>query len=109
MFAIASGYEDGDDCDTLRHDPIFKMTAGHEWAERADAKMRPPTSATDSVIALSSSRNLGPGNGLSERHSAVGLRRGIYSSGGWFEYQNARIITQNNKTPGDPDGCPTRG
>src|SRR5712671_6868592 len=57
MFAIASGYEDGDDCDTLRHDPIFKMTAGHEWADRADAKMRPPTSATDSVIALSSSRN----------------------------------------------------
>ena len=28
-FAITSGYEDGDDCDTLRIDPIFKMTVGH--------------------------------------------------------------------------------
>jgi hypothetical protein len=29
MFAIAAGYEDGDDCDRLRHDPIFKMAVGH--------------------------------------------------------------------------------
>ena len=29
MFAIAAGYEDGDDCDSLRHDPIFKMAVGH--------------------------------------------------------------------------------
>ena len=28
-FAITSGYEDGDDCDTLRIDPIFKMAVGH--------------------------------------------------------------------------------
>jgi hypothetical protein len=25
MFAIAAGYEDADDCDSLRYDPIFKM------------------------------------------------------------------------------------
>lgn len=29
MFAIASGYEDANDCDRLRHDPIFKMAVGH--------------------------------------------------------------------------------
>ena len=29
MFAIAAGYEDGDDCDWLRHDPVFKMAVGH--------------------------------------------------------------------------------
>jgi hypothetical protein len=29
MFAIAAGYEDGDDCDSLRHDAIFKMAVGH--------------------------------------------------------------------------------
>ena len=29
MFAIASGYEDGNDCDRLRHDPLFKMAVGH--------------------------------------------------------------------------------
>jgi Transposase DDE domain group 1 len=28
MFAIAAGYEDGNDCDALRHDPIFKMAVG---------------------------------------------------------------------------------
>ena len=29
MFAIAAGYEDADDCDALRHDPVFKMAVGH--------------------------------------------------------------------------------
>jgi hypothetical protein len=28
MFAIAAGYEDADDCDALRHDPVFKMALG---------------------------------------------------------------------------------
>ena len=28
MFAIAAGYEDADDCDTLRDDPVFKMAVG---------------------------------------------------------------------------------
>jgi len=46
-----------------------------------DAKTRPPTSAAEFGTALSSSRNLGPGNGLSERPSAAALRRGIYSWG----------------------------
>jgi hypothetical protein len=29
MFAIAAGYEDANDCDSLRHDPVFKMAVGH--------------------------------------------------------------------------------
>jgi hypothetical protein len=28
MFAIAAGYEDANDCDGLRHDPLFKMALG---------------------------------------------------------------------------------
>ncbi len=28
MFAIAAGYEDADDCDALRHDPMFKLAVG---------------------------------------------------------------------------------
>src|SRR5215470_20325504 len=28
MFAIAAGYQDADDCDALRHDPIFEMAVG---------------------------------------------------------------------------------
>jgi len=28
MFAIAAGYEDTNDCTTLRHDPVFKMALG---------------------------------------------------------------------------------
>src|SRR5204862_1626495 len=29
MFAIAAGYEDANDCTTLRDDPVFKMAVGH--------------------------------------------------------------------------------
>src|SRR5258707_931737 len=42
MFAIAAGYEDGDDCDSLRHDPIFKMAVGHA-PERGDPLCSQPT------------------------------------------------------------------
>ncbi len=28
MFAIACGYEDADDCDALRGDPLFKLAVG---------------------------------------------------------------------------------
>lgn len=28
MFAMAAGYEDANDCATLRHDPVFKMAVG---------------------------------------------------------------------------------
>src|SRR5260221_12749841 len=28
MFLIAAGYEDADDCDTLRRDPMFKLAVG---------------------------------------------------------------------------------
>ena len=31
MLAIAAGYEDADDCDLLRYDPIFKMAAATRW------------------------------------------------------------------------------
>ena len=42
MFAIASGYEDADDCDFLRHDPIFKMAVGHA-PESGDPLCSQPT------------------------------------------------------------------
>lgn len=32
MLAIACGYEDGDDCDALRSDPLFKLAVGREPA-----------------------------------------------------------------------------
>ena len=36
MFAIACGYEDADDCDALRTDPLFKLAVGR--ARRAAAR-----------------------------------------------------------------------
>jgi hypothetical protein len=42
MFAIATGYEDADDCDTLRDDPIFKMAIGHA-PESGDPLCSQPT------------------------------------------------------------------
>ena len=42
MFAIAAGYEDADDCDSLRHDPIFKMAVGR-LPESGDPLCSQPT------------------------------------------------------------------
>src|SRR5215470_6579727 len=42
MFAIAAGYEDADDCDALRHDPMFKMALGRA-PETGDALCSQPT------------------------------------------------------------------
>ena len=42
MFAIAAGYEDADDCDALRHDPVFKMAVGHA-PESGDPLCSQPT------------------------------------------------------------------
>jgi hypothetical protein len=30
IYQIASGYEDGNDCNTLRHDPVFRLGVGHK-------------------------------------------------------------------------------
>ena len=37
MFAIACGYEDADDCDALRTDPLFKLAVGPSAGERPPA------------------------------------------------------------------------
>ena len=42
MFAIAAGYEDADDCDALRHDPVFKMAVGRA-PETGDPLCSQPT------------------------------------------------------------------
>lgn len=42
MFAIAAGYEDADDCDALRGDPIFKLAVGR-GPETGDALCSQPT------------------------------------------------------------------
>jgi len=42
MFAIAAGYEDADDCDSLRHDPLFKMAVGRA-PESGDPLCSQPT------------------------------------------------------------------
>ena len=42
MLAIAAGYEDANDCDTLRDDPVFKMAVGR-LPESGDALCSQPT------------------------------------------------------------------
>src|SRR4051794_5422094 len=44
MFAIAAGYEDANDCDALRHDPVFKMAGGHAPESRDPLCSQPPMS-----------------------------------------------------------------
>ncbi|MDE2185077.1 MAG: IS1380 family transposase [Alphaproteobacteria bacterium] len=55
MFAIACGYEDADDCDSLRHDPVFKMAVGRLPASGSPLCSQPTMSRlenTPSKIAL---------------------------------------------------------
>ena len=42
MLAIAAGYEDADDCDSLRDDPVFKMAVGR-CPEGGEALCSQPT------------------------------------------------------------------
>ena len=42
MFLIAAGYEEGDDCDALRSDPVFKLAVGR-LPETAPALCSQPT------------------------------------------------------------------
>ena len=42
MFLIAAGYEDADDCDSLRTDPIFKLAVGR-LPESGEALCSQPT------------------------------------------------------------------
>jgi len=55
MFAIAAGYEDADDCDSLRDDPVFKMAVGR-LPESGEALCSQPTMSrlenTPSRIAI---------------------------------------------------------
>jgi hypothetical protein len=37
IYQIACGYEDGNDCNTLRHDPVFRLGVGHKPFDTDDA------------------------------------------------------------------------
>src|SRR5438067_2540399 len=49
MFAIAAGYEDANDCGSLRHDPVFKMAVGR-LPESGDALCSQPTMSRPPTI-----------------------------------------------------------
>ena len=49
MFAIAAGYEDADDSDSLRHDPVFKMAVGHKPESGAPLCSQPTMSRLENA------------------------------------------------------------
>ena len=49
MFAIACGYEDADDCDALRADPLFKLAVGRAPGERAGSLFQPTMSRLENA------------------------------------------------------------
>ena len=49
MFAIACGYEDGDDCDSLRTDPLFKLAAGQAPESGRDLCSQPTMSRLENM------------------------------------------------------------
>ena len=51
MLAIACGYEDADDCDTLRFDPLFKMAVGHAPESGLDLCSQPTMSRLENMAS----------------------------------------------------------
>ena len=53
MFAIACGYEDADDCDDLRGDPLFKLAVGQAPESGRDLCSQPTMSRLENAPSLS--------------------------------------------------------
>ncbi len=53
MFAIACGYEDADDCDDLRTDPLFRLAVGRAPESARDLCSRPTMSRLENAPSLS--------------------------------------------------------
>lgn len=51
MFAIACGYEDGDDLDSLRYDPAFKLACGRLPESGADLVSQPSLSRLENLAS----------------------------------------------------------
>ncbi len=49
MLAIACGYEDADDCDALRRDPLFKLAVGHAPESGHDLCSQPTMSRLENM------------------------------------------------------------
>ena len=49
MLAIACGYEDADDCDALRTDPLFKLASGHAPESGRDLCSQPTMSRLENA------------------------------------------------------------
>jgi hypothetical protein len=50
VFQLACGYEDQDDADTLRFDPLFKLVCGHLPVSGADLASQPTLSRLDNCV-----------------------------------------------------------
>ena len=53
MFAIACGYEDADDCDALRADPLFKLAVGRAPESGRDLRSQPTMSRLENAPSRS--------------------------------------------------------
>lgn len=51
LFAIACGYEDGDDLDSLRHDPAFKLACGRLPESGGDLASQPSLSRLENLAS----------------------------------------------------------
>src|SRR5215467_818660 len=57
VYGILSGYEDQNDHDTLRHDPVFKLVADHS-PEDGDLASQPTLSRFENAISIPSLKRL---------------------------------------------------
>lgn len=56
IYQIACGYEDGNDCNALRHDPVFRLGVGHRPFDTEDAAQALASGSTISRLEHAVSR-----------------------------------------------------
>jgi hypothetical protein len=103
VYSILAGYEDQNDHDTLRHDPVFKLLAGRS-PDDADLASQPTLSRFENTSS-SSSRTVGRPLRLSRgRHSGQGMRASV-------QPETTTSVSSNRQVARSPrsTNCHSRG
>ena len=86
VLQIAAGYEDADDCDLLRHDPMLKLAVGHTPEER-DLCSQPTMTRLENHLSHRELWNIGrlarARRGISSSQNPIWLEPNL---GGIFHY-----------------------
>jgi hypothetical protein len=104
ILQIAGGYEDQDDADTLRHDPLLKVVCGrHPYAPSADLASQPTLSRLDNAVDRRACYR------LAHALVAIYLQERERVAGGVPTPVLLDLDSTDDPTPGDQEGSSYHG